>query len=60
MVEIRPAYSLAAPKSRLVTINASSVKPKNIDFIWPGRLSQGQAHCFAGEGASVRASYSSP
>jgi RecA-family ATPase len=42
--------SLAAPKSRLVTINASSVKPKNIDFIWPGRLAKGKHTCFAGEG----------
>jgi putative DNA primase/helicase len=42
--------SLAAPKSRLVTINASSVKPRNIDFIWPGRLARGKHTCFAGEG----------
>ena len=37
-------------KSRLVTINAGSVKPKNIDFIWPGRLAKGKHTCFAGEG----------
>jgi putative DNA primase/helicase len=37
-------------KSRLVTINASSVKPRNIDFIWAGRLARGKHTCFAGEG----------
>lgn len=44
------SISLAAAKSRLVTISAGSVKPKNIDFIWPGRLAKGKHTCFAGEG----------
>ena len=37
-------------KSRLVTITASSVKPRNIDFLWAGRLAKGKHTCFAGEG----------
>jgi putative DNA primase/helicase len=38
------------PLSRLVTIHASDVKPRNIDFIWPGRLAKGKHTCIAGEG----------
>ena len=37
-------------KSRLVTITARSVKPRNIDFLWAGRLAKGKHTCFAGEG----------
>jgi len=42
--------SQSPSKSRLVTINASSVKPRNIDFLWAGRLARGKHTCFAGEG----------
>jgi putative DNA primase/helicase len=37
-------------KSRLVTVTASTVKPRNIDFVWPGRLARGKHTAFAGEG----------
>ena len=48
----RPTSSGAqsTSKSRLITINAGSVKPRNIDFLWAGRLARGKHTCFAGEG----------
>jgi putative DNA primase/helicase len=43
--------SLNVPeKSRLITIRASALKIRNIDFIWPGRLARGKHTCIAGEG----------
>ena len=51
--------SQSPSKSRLVTINASSVKPRNIDFLWPGGLPGASTLVSQVKAAWVRASYSS-
>ena len=48
--------SAAAPvrgigdNSGLVMVNLEDVKPRNVDFIWPGRLAKGKHTALAGEG----------
>ena len=37
-------------KGAIIGIDLSMVKPRNVDFIWPGRLAKGKQTAFAGEG----------
>jgi putative DNA primase/helicase len=35
--------------SHLVAVNAASIKPEKIEWLWPGRLARGKHTCIAGE-----------
>jgi putative DNA primase/helicase len=43
------ALPLRAEKRRLVTRAASDIEPRDIDFLWEGRLARGKQTCIGGE-----------
>ena len=48
--DIKPKFSRRRGRvARLLSRRASEITPKDIDFIWPGRLARGKHTCIGGE-----------